>query len=213
MKTIFGYDPGGNGGHGVAALTVDDSYKPTKIVVQTQETVKDVINWFSQFKDPTGIGIDTLTKWATGKSGWRPADLWLRKQYPDVALSVSSPNSLYSSMTVGGMVVKSWFFNQYPNALISETHPKVLYFALKKQKHDWVNTSKEMMDFHSEKLGIFCELRCEQPNDHEFDSAISCYAVLEYLRGNLKRDLHVMPFDDRCAIYIEPYGNSIYAWP
>jgi len=112
------------------------SYNPTKIFVQTQETVKDVIGWFSQFSNAVGIGIDTFTKWATGKSGWRPADLWLRAKYPDVALSVASPNSLYGSMTVGGMAVKSWFFYQYPKAVISETHPKVLYFAFKKQKYD-----------------------------------------------------------------------------
>jgi hypothetical protein len=47
MTTILGYDPGGNCGHGVAALSVDDSYNPTKIIVQTQQTVKDVIGWFS----------------------------------------------------------------------------------------------------------------------------------------------------------------------
>jgi len=208
MTTILGYDPGGNCGHGVAALSVDDSYNPTKIIVQTQETVKDVIGWFSQFSDAVGIGIDTLTKWATGRSGWRPADLWLRAKYPDVARSVASPNSLYGSMTVGGMAVKSWFFYQYPKTVISETHPKVLYFALKKQKYDWVNAPKEMVDFLSEKLGT----SCEPHNDHEFDSTISCYVVLEYLRGSWKNDLHDRS-DAKCGAYVEPFGNSIYAWP
>ena len=94
IDSIFGYDPGGNGRNGVAALSVDDSYNPTKIIVQTQETVKDAIAWFSQFSNAVGIGIDTLTKWATGTSGWRPADLWLRTKYPDAASSVVSPNSL-----------------------------------------------------------------------------------------------------------------------
>jgi hypothetical protein len=208
MTTILGYDPGGNGKHGVAALSVDDSYNPTKIIVQTKETVKDVIDWFSQFSDAVGIGIDTLTKWATGKSGWRPADLWLRAKYHDVKKSVVSPNSLYGSMTVGGMAVKSWFFYQYPKAVISETHPKVLYFALKKQEYDWVNAQKEMVDFLSEKLST----SCEPHKDHEFDSAISCYAVLEHRRGNWKNDLHAKS-DARCGVYVEPFGNSIYAWP
>lgn len=208
MTTILGYDPGGNGKHGVAALSIDDSYNPTKIIVQTKEIVKDVIDWFSQFSDVDGIGIDTLTKWATGRSGWRPADLWLREKYPDVALSVASPNSLYGSMTVGGIAVKSWFFNQYPKAVISETHPKVLYFALKNRKYDWVNTQKEMVDFLWKKLGTSCKLS----KDHEFDSALSCYAVLEYLRGNWKNDLHAKS-DDRCGAYVEPFGNSTYAWP
>ena len=207
MKTILGYDPGGNGGHGVAALSIDDSYKPKNIIIQTQETVKGVIDWFSQFDDAVGIGIDTLTKWATGKSGWRPADLWLRSKYPDVALSIVSPNSLYGAMTVGGMAVKSWFFQYHPNIVISETHPKILYFALKKQRYDWSNSSKEMVGFLSQKLGT----SCNPNNDHEFDSAISCYAVLEYLRGSWKNDLHAM-HDHGCGTYVEPCGDSIYAW-
>jgi hypothetical protein len=208
MTTILGYDPGGNGRHGVAALSIDDSFKPTKIIVQTPETVKDVIDWFSQFNNVTGIGLDTLTKWATGLSGWRPADLWLRAKYPDVALNVVSPNALFGSMTIGGMVVKSWFFHKYPEAVISETHPKVLYFALKKHKQDWENASQEMVGFLSTKLGILCNPH----NDHEFDSAISCYVVLEFLRGSWKNDLHAKS-DARCGAYLEPFGSSVYAWP
>ena len=164
-------------------------YNPTKIIVQTKETVKDVIDWFSQFSDAVSMGIDTLTKWATGESGNRPADLWLRDKYPDVVRSVVSPNSLYGSMTVGGMAVKSWFFYEYPKAVISETHPKVLYFALKKQKYDWVNARKGDGGLF---VGKTCRTSCEPHNDNEFDSTLSCYVVLEYLRGNWKNDLHAM---------------------
>jgi len=45
MKIILGYDPGGNDKHGVAALSVDDSYTPVEILAQTKETVSDVIGW------------------------------------------------------------------------------------------------------------------------------------------------------------------------
>lgn len=207
MTTILGYDPGGNGNHGVAALSVDDSYTPHKLGVQTRKTVKDVIDWFSQFSDAAGIGIDTLTKWATGEGGWRPADLWLRDRYPEVALSIAAPNALRGSMIVGGMAVKNWFFSRYPKAVISETHPKVLYFALRNQKYDWVNASTEMKGFISERLGVLCEAG----KDHEFDSVIACYAVLEYLRGNWRNDLHSKS-NNRCGSYVEPFGNSIYAW-
>jgi hypothetical protein len=176
MKTILGYDPGGSGGHGVAALSIDDSNNPIKIIVQTQEIVKDVIAWFSQFDNVVGIGIDTLTKWATGESGWRPADLWLRARYRKVALSVVPPNALRGAMTIGGMAVKSWFYYQHPEAVVSETHPKVLYFALnkKKTKYDWKNDSSEMVAFLSEKFGTSCKPR----NEHEFDSALSCYVSM-----------------------------------
>ena len=208
MKTILGYDPGGNGKHGVAGLSVDDSYAPLNIIVQTKGTIDEVIQWFLGHDNVCGIGIDTLTKWATSHSGWRPADHWLRNTYPAVAPSVVSPNALYGSMVIGGMAVKSWFFNKHPNAVISETHPKVLYFALRNQRHDWANAAPGMTDFLSGRLGI----RCEFENDHEFDSALSCFAVLEFLRGHWQHDLHAA-IDDRCGPDIEPFGKSIYAWP
>ena len=110
-------------------------------------------------------------------SGWRPADLWLRSQYPEVSLSVASPNSLRGSMAIGGMAVKSWFFSRYPEAVISETHPKVLYFALTHRKYDWEESSLDMADFLSARLAVNCRPR----NDNEFDGAISCYAVFEHL--------------------------------
>jgi len=208
MKTILGYDPGGNGGHGVATLFIDDSYTPIEMVAQTLGTANAVIDWFSQFTNVSGIGIDTLTKWATGASGWRPADLWLRKRYPEVALSVAAPNSLRGSMVIGGMIVESWFYSRYPKALISETHPKVLYFALKNQKYDWKQSSREMSDFLSEQLGISFDAR----DEHQFDSAMSCYAVFQYLRGDWKKNLHA-DFANTCESCIEPFGESIYAWP
>jgi hypothetical protein len=208
VTTILGYDPGGNDQHGVAALSVGNSNNPIKIDIETQETVKDVIGWFSEFKDAIGIGIDTLTKWGTGRSGWRPADLWLRKTYPEVANSIAAPNSLYGSMIVNGMVVKNWFFSRFPQSVVSETHPKVLYFAMTEQRYDWVNDSANMKHFLSECLGILCE----PSNDHEFDSILSCYAVLEYIRGNWSSNLHSKT-DDRYGLHMEPFGNSIYAWP
>ena len=105
MKTILGYDPGGNGNHGVAVLSVDDSYAPLNIIVQTKGTIDEVIQWFAGHDNVCGIGIDTLTKWSNGHSGWRPADLWLRDHYHEVSASVVSPNALRGSMVIGGMVV------------------------------------------------------------------------------------------------------------
>lgn len=208
MKAILGYDPGGNGAHGVAALSVDDLYTPTEMVAETKRTVDAAIGWFSQFVDVAGIGIDTLTKWATGESGWRPADLWLRNHYPTVVLSVAAPNSLRGSMVIGGVVVKSWFHRLHPKGLISETHPKVLYFALKNQEYDWEQSSREMSGFLSEQFGIPFDAR----DEHQFDSAMSCYAVFQYLRGYWKKNLHADPAG-KCESCVEPFGESIYAWP
>lgn len=100
---IIGYDPGGNGNHGVACLTVNADFTPVTVTCQSVETVGDAIAWASSLTDIVGVGIDTLTRWSTGRSGWRPADRWLRKHPPFVGKSVASPNSLFGSMPVGGM--------------------------------------------------------------------------------------------------------------
>ena len=67
--------------------------------------------------------------WSTGRCGWRPADRWLRGQYPRVANSVVSPNSLFGSMALNGAACVHQLAAQWPDAMISETHPKVGYHA------------------------------------------------------------------------------------
>lgn len=77
---IAGYDPGGNGANGLALLFISDGLITT-VESETVETAQDVLNRLLEFDDLLGIGVDTLTKWSTGKSGWRDADLTLRAKY------------------------------------------------------------------------------------------------------------------------------------
>jgi len=96
--TLVGYDPGGNGANGFALLKIKDS-KPTSISITTLSNVESVINEI-KINNIIGLGVDTLSCWSTGHSGWRPADWWLRRKYPEVQNSVMSPNTLSGSMGI-----------------------------------------------------------------------------------------------------------------
>lgn len=210
MLEIIGYDPGGNNSHGLCLLTLEDDYSPRLVRFRTCSSVSELFEdtWSGAEIDIIGIGIDTLTKWCTAKSGWRPADKWLRDHYPQVKLSVASPNSLYGSMVIGGIGFKGWVADNWPEAVISETHPKVLYYALFGKKYDWAGRSTEMAEELSSLLGI----EAKPANDHEFDAALSCWAVLMGLTEKWTLDLHKLPCPEGTE-YIEPYGNSVYFWP
>lgn len=126
--TIAGYDPGGNGANGFALLTMKDG-KPASISVTTLSNAEAVINKI-QTEDILGLGVDTLSCWRTGNSGWRPADKWLRTRYPAVRNSIASPNALSGSMAINGMSVLIETAKMFNDIALSETHPKVLYYAL-----------------------------------------------------------------------------------
>ena len=125
--TVFGYDPGGNGKHGLARATVRDG-SILNVTTETLHHVEDVVTSILNIETPLGLGIDTLTCWSTGPSGWRPADHWLRRHYRDVQNSVVAPNSLYGAMSLSGMASLVAVRQAFPDIFVTETHPKVLYY-------------------------------------------------------------------------------------
>jgi hypothetical protein len=78
---VLGYDPGGNGKHGVAAVRVRGG-QALHLRSTTRETVEDALTWLAQYPKPLGLGIDTLLAWSSGRNGDRPADCTLRDCYP-----------------------------------------------------------------------------------------------------------------------------------
>jgi predicted nuclease with RNAse H fold len=101
---IAGYDPGGNGGYGFALAELEKG-QCKSLRIETLENAEEVIKNLGQTQSLLALGIDTLAAWATGPSGWRPADLWLRKKYRPILPSIVSPNGLYGSMGLNGMAV------------------------------------------------------------------------------------------------------------
>lgn len=204
--TIVGYDPGGNETHGFALLTIKDG-KPASIIVKTLSNAEAVIKEIRS-KDIIGLGVDTLSCWCTGNSGWRPADKWLRKRYPEIINSIMSPNTLSGSMGINGMSVLIETAKMSNDITLSETHPKVLYYALTRKRYDYDKNHAEMVVFLSKRLG----LDVITTNAHEWDAAISAYAHMMGITGKWTCDLHKLKTEDNCRI-VQPCGKTSYYWP
>lgn len=206
---IAGYDPGGNGNHGVACLKVENNV-PKVIKFTTVQNVNEAIRWLQSHKSLMAIGIDTLTILSTGRSGWRPADRWLRHKYPDVINSVVSPNSLHGSMTLSGLAVVHELrrARAFAQIAIIESHPKVLYYALCKRRYDFVNDADGM----NERLGKWLSLPANTQSDHEWDAAISAYAAYRSLTKKWTHDLHALTVQDNESL-VNIVGDTNFYWP
>lgn len=204
---VIGYDPGGNGAHGVAELRIEDG-NAVSVATRTMDTAEDVIAFLEGRPSVVAMGVDTLTCWSSGKSGWRPADRWLRQRYGAVQNSVASPNSLFGSMGLNGMAVLVAVRSTRPDLLITETHPKVFYYHLSGQKYDYQQGRAEMDAALSATLGV----PVVPATEHEWDAALSAFAALQGLRQRWPNDLHRLA-TERGERLITPCGMTHYFWP
>jgi hypothetical protein len=213
-QLVLGYDPGGNDAHGVAAIIVSDI--TTQEWCGTAETVEAALAWIDNVERRTGaiataLGVDTITCWSTGPSGWRPADRFLRKTYPAVSNSVAAPNSLRGSMGLNGMALMIELRKTHPAVVISETHPKVLYYALTAGKRYAFDSDRdEMLDVVQRWLA---PASGDPPrNDHEWDALASAYAASMGISGAWREDLHALATNSRERL-VMPSGRTPYYWP
>jgi hypothetical protein len=204
---IVGYDPGGNGVHGVAKLSVRGG-QPYSLVTSTLQTAENVINYMEDMSDIVAFGVDTLTCWSTGRSAWRPADRWLRQHYVKVRNSIVSPNGLRGSMGLNGMAVLVALRLKFPSLPITETHPKVLYWYLSMQQYNYTS-SKVLMD---KTLAHVLGIDVDPKTDHEWDAALSTLAALQGVSGRWNHDLHSLPNEIGERI-VSPCGRTNYYWP
>lgn len=203
---IIGYDPGGNGNNGFTTLEITKGI-PSGIKIETLSNAEAVINHINQTSNILSIGIDTLSCWCSGQSGWRPADRWLKSEYPLISNSISSPNSLFGAMAINGMSVLIEISKRM-DLTISETHPKVLYYALTSKKYDYSENNKSMDEWLSKLLS----LKVNTENEHEWDSVISAYTLLKGITGSWEKNLHDLPLEINSRI-ITPCGKTSYFWP
>ena len=204
---IVGYDPGGNGAHGVAKLSIRGG-QPKSLVTRTLQTAEDVISYLEHLSAIIAFGVDTLTCWSTGLGAWRPADRWLRHHYVEVRNRIIAPNGLRGSMGLNGMAVLMAVKLKFPNVLITETHPKVLYWHLSRQKYDYTN-HKVSMD---QTLADVLRLSVAPKTEHEWDAALSTLAALKGATGRWLLDLHSRPTVSGERI-VSPCGKTHYFWP
>ena len=205
--TVVGYDPGGNGKHGFARATVRDG-EIVCVTTKTLQTAEDVVRSILGGEKPLGLGVDTLTCWSTGRSGWRPADCSLRQRYPAVKKSIVAPNALFGAMSVNGMAVLVTVRQALPDIFVTETHPKVLYYARCKQRYDYSGPNASAMNAC---LSCWLGVDVQPQNAHEWDAAISILPVVRGLNGSWQ-DLHTLPTKSSERL-VHPCGETTYMWP
>ena len=101
MALFLGYDPGGKGKNGVAAIQVV-SDTPRVLDAATVRDAAEALAWLEPHSmTAAALGIDTLLAWSP--KGGRACDNALRRKYG--GNSIVAQNSLYSSMTLNGAIV------------------------------------------------------------------------------------------------------------
>lgn len=206
-KLFIGYDPGGDGAHGVAQLRLLEGENAV-LSTTTFGSSEQVIAFLEGLPEVDGIGVDTLTCWSTGGGGWRPADKWLRAKYPEVRNSVMTPNGLAGSMGINGMSVLVATRSRLPQIPVVETHPKVLYWALAKRKYSYLSSSSDM----DVMLGKAVGAECRTSNDHEWDALLSAFAAASGIQRRWTNDLHALPSAPDSRL-VTPCGITNYYWP
>lgn len=204
---IAGYDPGGNNGHGFALADIQNG-KCIELKIATLKDAEAVLSALEEVHNLQALGVDTLAAWATGASGWRAADLWLRQNYKQVQPSIVSPNGLYGSMGLNGMAVLKSIRESKPYIHVTETHPKVLYWALTGSKYNYQEKSELMDGFLSSLLG--CQVKTA--NDHEWDAVVCVVAALLGVNGSWSHDLFQEPIGETGRL-VFPSGQANYWWP
>lgn len=217
---VVGYDPGGNGKHGVAALRVRQEgsrWAPVELRTTTAQTLGDVVAWVEaecQGGRVVAAGVDTLTEWSTGPGGWRPADCWLRAHHSDAAPAVVAANSIYGAMAVNGAAFLTLLAPRLraDRTVVTEAHPKVAYFALTGRRPDWKTARHEMVTWLVRELGIAAAPDLHTATDDRFDAAMAALAALRGCNGEWTRDLHDLPDTDPLS-RVRFCGPTHYWWP
>jgi Protein of unknown function (DUF429) len=203
----LGYDPGGGGAHGVAAIDGKNVFCDTLVTAQS------AIDWFRERcrkRDGIALGVDTLTLWSSGPAGWRPADRALRAAYADVANSVTAPNSLYGSMPISGAVVIRTLSETIKGLRVTETHPKVLYFALTGHLYNYEHEAMGMIQNLSEWIGLG-DLNVN--SEHAWDALVSAYAARQWVTQDWRADLHQLQSNEDETLVPVCGNQSYYVWP
>lgn len=194
MSLFLGYDPGGKCKHGVAAVRISRD----GIICEEPETkvlrdAEAVCHWIdARHEETVALGIDTLL--ARSRKGGRACDDALRTRYQNCGKSVKAQNSLYSAMTINGILVAQ--LGRDRGLQLFESHPKlVLRVWLKKHG--------------GSSFAYWHEVLSRKPDDHEADAFVAAWCAS---RGFFN-EWHVDLFKDFGRDLILPAGAAVYPWP
>lgn len=192
----IGADPGGRGNFGIAILT-DDGQSRASCVDHADQAVAFVREHIDG--TPSGLGVDAPLWWASGRSGDRLADQWLRQRYGLPGGEVQTTNSLRGAALVQGAMFVQRMRELYPTVPVTESHPKALLKALTQDR--W------------EAFALRFGLKPEIESDHERDALIAAVSAREGFERRWPRDLST----DRLSCEQDPQSYWLahvhYFWP
>ena len=189
-------DPGGKGKFGIAILAKGDQPQTSSV-----DCADEAVAFVRGHRDrtPAGVGVDAPLWWASGISGDRHADQWLRQQYGLAGGEVQAANSLRgAALTQAAMFIQR-MRETYPAVPVTETHPKALLKAL--TQGDW--------EAFAGRFG----LKAAISNDHERDALIAAVSAREGFQGRWPHDLSIkrLPAEqDPRSYWLAPVH---YFWP
>ena len=209
MELFLGYDPGGDGKHGVAAVRIAEDGSLEVPETDCLRDAADVMRWLRRQANPRALGIDTLLAWSPGgkpgRASGRACDIALRHRYPEHVKSVIAQNSLYSAMTINGIIVAMEAQNL--GLPIVESHPKLLISA--------ANNSDPEMTALCETYHRICQRRTDPKNaDHEADAVVAAWSVSRHIYRKWTTDLY--DIDKNCknsGNLLLPAGEAAFPWP
>lgn len=195
-KLFLGYDPGGANKHGIAAVRISADGATTAAATSTLSTAREVRDWLLKQVSPTALGIDTLLAWSL--NGSRGCDRALRRRYPKHAPSIIPQNSLYSSMTINGVLVAE--AARVLRIPLVECHPKLLCRAALHRDPDG-STLRDALDDLTRPPG-------PHPTNHEEDALVAAWCSSRWHFKRWETNLYSIPDDMHF-----PVGPAVYPWP
>ena len=215
MGLFLGYDPGGGDKHGVAAVEIRPDGAFNEPNTNCLGNVEKVLEWLAErhTEAPAAIGIDTLLTWSTvgrpGNSG-RVCDRALRARYPESANKVVAQNSLFSSMTINGIIVaKRAVALGLP---VIESHPTLTMATVAREPHS--TYSAEQLWCWFDKQSPPGRKKRNRKTDHMADAVVAAWCASRHHYGHWITNLHDL---DAPGDVHNPITSSTarvrYPWP
>ncbi|WP_425409699.1 hypothetical protein [Hyphococcus sp.] len=202
MAIFFGYDPGGQGNHGVAIADIaSDGTFSSEPELYLERNTGEVVRKFSQINSVAAVGVDTLLAWSL--NGGRICDNVLRAKYSTKSASIISQNSLYSSMTINGVMFA--LAVQETQTPLYETHPKLILHIIDQVDEQCAELKERVFGLRGSATS---KSRLKNADDMG-DALVAAWCASRGWYGKWPRDLFVVCGED----LIFPAGRASYPWP
>lgn len=209
MELFLGYDPGGAKKHGVVSVRIasDGSYGELEAVCLVDAAA--VRDWLKQHQTAVALGIDTLLAWCW--TGSRPCDGLLRQSYNKTS-TVVAQNSLYSAMTINGVLVATEARVGRPEFPLVESHPKLLLRAVGD-----IGSARSHLErgyyeaLHKGKRHAAKDDGSLLHEDHMADAFIAAWCASRWYYKAWTTNLYDLAPNE--SEYYFPVGRAVFPWP